>query len=118
MVIKPKGYQVFPDDVVNHISKKLGAKAPLIACVGAEHEVFSEAIMVFVEPAAGQTVTPDEVMDSCQDISAYSRPSHVVILDPGAMPLNRVAKVDMLVLQDRAREIVKDLRSKGGWDRK
>lgn len=118
MVIKPKGYQVFPDDVVNHISKKLGARAPLIACVGAEHEVFSEAIMVFVEPAAGQTVTPDEVMDSCQDISAYSRPSHVVILDPGAMPLNRVAKVDMLVLRDRAKEIVNDLRSKGGWDRK
>ena len=38
------------------------------------------------------------------------------ILGPGEMPLNRVAKTDFVVLKERAAEIVKDLRSKGGWD--
>ncbi len=116
MVIKSRGYQVFPDDVVNHISRKLGYRASLIACVGVEHEIFSEAIMVFVEPAAGETVTPEEVIESCNDISAYSRPSHAVILEPGTMPLNRVAKVDILALRERAKEIVNELRIHGGWD--
>ncbi len=117
MVIKPKGYQVFPDDVVNHISKKLDQRAVQIACVGVEHEIFSEAIMVFVEAAEGQNLTAGDVMEACQDIAAYARPSHVEILKPGTMPLNRVAKVDLLILKERGREIVQRLRSEGGWDK-
>jgi acyl-CoA synthetase (AMP-forming)/AMP-acid ligase II len=74
-VIKTKGYQVYPQDVIDHISKKLGEKATQIACVGVPHGIYMEAIMAFVEPAAGATITPDEVLKTCYDISSYSRPS-------------------------------------------
>ena len=115
-VIKPKGYQVFPDAVAEHISGELEGRVGNVAIVGAEHEVFSEAIMAFVETAAGHTVTAEDVMEACSSIAAYSRPSHVEILAPGEMPLNRVAKTDFVVLKERAAEIAENLRSKGGWD--
>lgn len=117
MVIKPKGYQVFPEDVENHIAGKLKGKVGMVAAVGAAHEVFSEGIVVFVEKAgAGVELTPEEVMAACNDISAYSRPSHVVIVEPEGIPLNRVAKTDYLNLKDMARQVVDELRAKGGWD--
>ncbi|MHB9099597.1 MAG: class I adenylate-forming enzyme family protein [Syntrophales bacterium] len=117
MVIKPKGYQVFPDDVESHISAKLKGRVGMVSVVGVEHEVFIEGIMAFVECLDGQTVTPEEVLEACSDISAYSRPSHVVILKAGEIPLNRVAKTDYLTLRERAAGIVQELRARGGWDR-
>ncbi len=117
LVIKPKGYQVFPEDVERHISAKLKDKVALVSVVGVEHEVFSEGIMAFVECLDGQTLTPEEVIAACGDISAYSRPSHVVILKAGEIPLNRVAKTDYLTLRERAAQVVQELRSRGGWDR-
>jgi len=116
-VIKPKGYNVYPQDVVNHISQKLGARASSIACVGVPHDVYIEAIMAFVEPAPGAGITPEEVIESCSDISSYSRPSHAVILEPGNMPLNRVAKVDYMSLKNKAVKIIDELRENGRWDR-
>ncbi len=117
LVIKPKGYQVFPEDVENHISMKLKGKLSMVACVGVEHEVFSEAIMVFAETLEGQNVTPDDVINACGDISSYSRPSHVVVMKTGEFPLNRVAKTDYMMLKTRAKEIVEDLRKQGKWDK-
>ena len=117
LVIKPKGFQVFPEDVEKHIAVRLAGKVNQVAVVGAEHEVFSEAIVAFVEPVAGATVTPADVELACLDISAYSRPSHVEILEPGDFPLNRVAKTDYLAFRERARAIVERLRDAGAWDR-
>jgi hypothetical protein len=45
------------------------------------------------------------------------RPLHYVILEPGTLPLNRVAKVDTLRLKDLALEEVRRLRERGRWDR-
>ncbi len=45
LVIKPKGYQVYPDDVEAHIAGKLKGRVSMVAVVGVEHEVFSEGIM-------------------------------------------------------------------------
>ncbi len=117
LVIKPKGYQVYPEDVEGHIAGKLKGRVSMVAVVGVEHEVFSEGIMAFVECLPEQSVTPEEVMKACEDISSYSRPSHVVVFKAGELPLNRVAKTDYMVLKDTAKEIVKDLRSKGKWDK-
>jgi hypothetical protein len=44
------------------------------------------------------------------------RPLHYVILEPGAMPLNRTAKVDVVRLQELAKEEVARLRERGRWD--
>ncbi|MCL1864801.1 MAG: acyl--CoA ligase [Spirochaetes bacterium] len=116
-VIKTKGYQVYPQDVINHISKKLGERASSIACIGVPHSIYMEAIMAFVEPSPGAAITPEEVLNMCNDISSYSRPLHVVILDPGTMPLNRVAKVDLIELKKTATQILEDLRKSGKWDK-
>ena len=117
MVIKPKGYQVFPEDVENHIAGKFKGMVTMVAAVGVEHEVFSEGIIVFVEKSRPDVqITPEEVMAACDDISAYSRPSHVAIVEPEGIPLNRVAKTDYLNLKQLAQNIVNDLRAAGGWD--
>jgi hypothetical protein len=44
------------------------------------------------------------------------RPLHYVILEPGAMPLNRTAKVDVVRLQELAKHEVARLRERGRWD--
>gem|GEM_PF-2449117 len=116
LVIKPKGYQVFPEDIEKHISTKLKDTVNMVGVVGAEHEIFSEGIMAFVEAKEGANVTPEEVMAACEDISSYSRPSHVEILKSGELPLNRVAKTDYMVLKERAKELIPELRAAGKWD--
>ena len=45
------------------------------------------------------------------------RPRHYVILEPGQLPLNRVAKTDYVLLKDRAKTEIQALREKGGWDK-
>ncbi len=113
-IIKPKGYQVFPGTVESHISARLGDRLDKVAVVGVPHDIFSEGIMAFVE--SDKDLTPEEVMEACQDISAYSRPSHVKIVEPGSLPLTRSAKVDYLLLAEEAVEIAGKLRDEGGWD--
>ncbi len=116
LVIKPKGYQVFPEDIEKHIALMLKDKVTMVGIVGAEHEVFTEGIMAFVEAKDGVDLTVEEVLDACQDISAYSRPSHVEILKAGNLPLNRVAKTDYMELKKLAKDLVPKLREQGKWD--
>jgi fatty-acyl-CoA synthase len=115
-IIKPKGYQVFPDEVNDYIQQQLPDKIGNIACVGALHEVFTEAIVLFVEKKPNASLTVEEVMKVSEGIAAYKRPSHVVILEPGQMPLNRVAKTDIVTLKAQAKEITEKLRKEGKWD--
>jgi acyl-CoA synthetase (AMP-forming)/AMP-acid ligase II len=116
LVIKPKGYQVFPTEVEDEMTEALKGRVGLCAAVGVSHEVFSEAIMFFVEKVPDQDLTVEELEEAAQNMAAYKRPSHYEILEPGTMPLNRVAKVDYMALKERANQIVEDLRANGGWD--
>ncbi len=117
LVIKPKGYQVFPEDVERHIAGALKGRVNQVAVVGAEHEIFSEAIIAFVEPVEGADLSAADVELACLDIAAYARPSLVELVPLGQFPLNRVAKTDYMELRDRAQAIVERLRAQGGWDR-
>ena len=45
------------------------------------------------------------------------RPLHYVLLEPGEMPLNRVAKIDYVRLAEMARAEVERLRAARRWDR-
>lgn len=116
LLIKPKGFQVFPGDVENAIVSALAGRVSAAACVGAEHAVWTEAIVVFVECAPDATVTAADVHRACGAMASYARPSHVEVVPGGTLPLNRVAKTDYLALRDRAREIVEALRREGKWD--
>jgi len=114
-VLKPSGYQVFPGDVENHISQLTG-KVASVGVVGHAHNKWSEGIIAFVEKRAGVDLGEVELRRHARSLTSYMRPLHYVILEPGSMPLNRTAKVDVTRLQELAKEEVRELRGRGRWD--
>lgn len=115
-VIKPKGYQVFPAQVEDFFCE-MREKVAACAVVGVEHDVFVEGIVAFVEKKPDVELTSGELADYASGIASYMRPLHYVILEPGQMPLNRVAKTDYVQISELAKEEVTQLRASGGWDR-
>ena len=115
-VIKPKGYQVYPAQVEDYLCE-LREKVAAAAVVGVEHDVFVEAIVAFVEKKPGIELTQADLETHGRGLTAYMRPLHYVILEPGQLPLNRVAKTDYVTLSALAKETIAALRAQGGWDR-
>ena len=116
-MIKQKGFNVFPDEVDDHIARMDGVASAEV--VGIPHDLFDEGIFAFVQPTAGATVTAKAVMIHCRQIAAYKCPQHVAIWPADEpFPLTRSAKVDKLALKERAVEVVAALRRDGGWDRR
>jgi len=116
LVIKPKGYNVFPTEVENFIIDAIKEKVESVGVVGMKHAVFTEAIMAFVEKKKGKQVTAEEVAEICKGMAAYKRPSHIVILEYTEMPLNRINKTDYVNLHNMAKLEIEKLRTSGGWD--
>ena len=113
-VIKPAGYQVFPGDVEEHICA-LSGKVASCGVVGVPHPIWVEAIVAFVEKRPGAELTEAELRKHARGLTSYKRPLHYVIVEPGQMPLNRVAKVDTLRLRELAEIEVRQLQSRGRW---
>ncbi len=113
LILKPSGYQVFPGDVENHFCKLEGVA--ICAAVGVPHPVTSEAIVAFMETHAGASVLVTQLERHARSLPAYMRPRHYVLLEPGQMPLNRVAKADYLALRERAMHEVETLKNQGRW---
>ncbi len=112
LMIKPKGYNVFPIEVEAHISKLDGVAS--VGVVGAQHNIFSEGIVAYVQLKPGAELTEEQVMEHCKQIASYKRPSLVVFIDE--MPLNRVAKTDYKILKEKVEHNVKRAREQGKWD--
>ena len=113
-VIKPAGYQVFPGDVEEHICA-LSDKVASCGVVGVPHPIWVEAIVAFVEKRPGVELSEAELRKHARSLTSYKRPLHYVIVEPGQMPLNRVAKVDTLRLRELAEIEVQQLQSRGRW---
>ncbi|MBN9180378.1 MAG: AMP-binding protein, partial [Microbacterium sp.] len=113
-VIKPAGYTVFPGDVENHIAE-LSDKVAAVGVVGVEHPIWVEAIIAFVEKRPGVDLTDVDLKKHARSLTSYMRPLHYVVVEPGQLPLNRVAKIDTLRLQDLAAEEVRQLKARGRW---
>jgi len=116
-VIKPKGYQVYPPEIEDFLMSKLKDKIQNIAIVGAKHDVFTEGVVCYIEKKPGSDITVEEVNKASEGMASYKRPSLVILLDAGQMPLNRVAKTDLKVLSEMAKTATEDLRKNGGWDK-
>ncbi|MFX1535786.1 MAG: class I adenylate-forming enzyme family protein [Promethearchaeota archaeon] len=114
-VVKPKGYQVFPGEVEAYIAEL--DKVASVAVVGVPHEVYSEGIIAFVEKKPDITLTTEEVMEYCKGIASYKRPGHIIILEQGQIPLNRVGKTDYVIVKEKALEEIEKLRAEGKWDK-
>ena len=115
-VIKPAGHQVFPGDVERHLSQ-LTASVALCGVVGARHEVFSEAIVAFIEKHPDAEISEKQLRAHARELISYMRPMHYVLMEPGGMPLNATTKTDYLKLHDMAEDEVARLRAAGKWDR-
>lgn len=113
LILKPSGFQVFPGDVENHFCFLEGVAA--CAAVGVAHPIISEAIVAFVEMRPGAVVELFQLERHARDLASYKRPRHYVLLDPGQMPLNRMAKADYNVLKERAVKEVEALKLQGRW---
>ena len=110
------GNQVFPGDIEKHFAK-LADKVGECGVVGVDHSLWSEAVFAFIEKRPGVELTEVELRRHARGLTSYMRPLHYVILEPGELPLNRVAKVDTLRLKELAMEEVRRLRERGRWDR-
>jgi len=113
-VIKPAGYQVFPGEVEEHICA-LEEKVASCGVVGVPHPIWVEAIVAFVEKRPGVELTEAELRKHARSLTSYKRPLHYVIVEPGQMPLNRVAKIDTLRLRELAEVEAKNLQQRGRW---
>ena len=112
LMIKPKGYNVFPIEVEEHISKLDGVAS--VGVVGAYHNIFTEGIVAYVQLKPGAILSEEQVIEHCKQIASYKRPSLVVFIDE--IPLNRVAKTDYKILKERVEQDVKKAREQGKWD--
>ncbi|MBD3353359.1 MAG: AMP-binding protein [Candidatus Lokiarchaeota archaeon] len=111
-VIKPKGYQVYPPEVEEHIAKL--PEVSLAAVVGAKHEVYSEGVVAFVELNRGKQITKKKLKEHCRQLAGYKRPSLFVFLDQ--IPLNRVDKTDYHDLNKIVGKYIEEERAAGRWD--
>ncbi len=114
-VIKSFGHQIYPGDVESHICS-LAEKVGSCVVVGAPHEIAAEAVVALVEKKLAVELELKELIQHARILPPYMRPRHWIILEPGKMPLNRLAKPDYLRAQEMAREEVAELRARGEWD--
>jgi fatty-acyl-CoA synthase len=114
LVIKPKGYQVHPAQIEQHFADS----EPLVAscaAVGQPHDLFGEAVVLFVAPKMGQELSRSRLESHAQGIASYMRPSHYVMFEAGGMPLNRTGKTDYHRLKQLAAAEIERLRALGQW---
>lgn len=116
-VIKSFGHQIYPGDVESHICS-LTEKVANCVVVGAPHEVVSEAVVALVEKKPAVDLNLNELERHARTLPPYMRPRHWIILEPGKLPLNRLAKPDYLRAQELARHEIAQLRARGEWDSK
>jgi acyl-CoA synthetase (AMP-forming)/AMP-acid ligase II len=114
-VIKSFGYQVFPGDVEAHVGN-LAEKVANSVIVGVAHEVAGEAIVAIVEKRPGVELAVQELERHARSLATYMRPRHWIVVEPGQMPLNRLAKPDHQRAQEMANQEIAALRARGEWD--
>ena len=79
------------------------------AVVGVPDPAFGESVMAFVKLKAGQSVTPEQLIEHCRPhIASYKKPKHIRFLDE--LPRNSSGKVVKRELRERARTEVAGVR--------
>lgn len=111
-VIKPKGYQVYPPEVEEHIQKI--PEISLVGVIGAKHEVFTEGVVAFLEPMPGKKIDLKKVKEHCREMAGFKRPSLFIVIDQ--IPLNRVDKTDYQELHKLVVPHIEKERAAGRWD--
>lgn len=100
-VIKPKGYQIVPNEIEDFfVSKGNKLNINRAFAVGIKDPVYSEKIVLFVEKSEDKVeIKEEDLIKLAEGLTAYKRPTHYHVVNKGEVPLNRTAKVDYLALQ-------------------
>ncbi len=114
-MVKQKGYNVFPNEVEEHIAGLEGVD--MVDVIGMRHKVFDEGVFAFVRAKQDAELTVENVLEHCEQIASYKRPQHVELWPHDKQfPLSRSGKVDKLVLEKLAEDTISKLRAEGKWD--
>jgi len=113
-IIKPKGFLVFSGQIEEFFCKN--DKVSACAIVGLDHNIFSEAIMAFIQKRKNVELTIEEIEKHARELPSYMRPLHYVLIEPNQIPLNRLGKIDYVRINEMAAKQVELLRLSGAWD--
>jgi crotonobetaine/carnitine-CoA ligase len=101
--IKRGGENVSASEVENRVTTHEAIQAA--AAVAIPDEIRDEAILLFVQPVEGETITEDEVLEYCrQHLAKFKVPSRVELRD--RLPTTSVGKIDKHTLRAEAATIV------------
>jgi acyl-CoA synthetase (AMP-forming)/AMP-acid ligase II len=114
LVIKPKGYQVHPAQIEQHFAE-LSSEVAACAAVGQPHDLYGEAVVLYVVAKTGAELCRSRLEAHAQGIASYMRPCHYVLLEEGHLPLNRTGKTDYHRIKQLAADEVARLRTLGQW---
>lgn len=96
-VIIRGGHNVYAGDVEDVVYEHPAVREA--AVVGIPHEVLGEDVAAFVVPVEGAELSPQDVIDWCEDrVADYKRPRHVRIVSE--LPRNAMGKVLKRELRD------------------
>ncbi len=94
------GENVYPLEVVQCI-ESMGADIADAAVIGVPDDHWGEALVAFVVPASGSSITPEEIIDFCaRELARYKRPKRVVFLE--SLERNAAGKISKQNLLDVA----------------
>ena len=119
-IIKPKGYQVYPPEVEEHLARH--KSVALAGVIGVHHETYSEGVVAFIEFERGKEASVADLKAHCKSLAGYKRPSLFVFtrdvstFEDGLMPLNRTEKTDYQLLKKAIVPIIEAERAAGRWD--
>lgn len=98
------GFNVYPPDVEAVLNAH--PEVTLSAVVG-RAVPGNEEVIAFVQPAAGSSLTPDELKAfAAERLSAYKRPSHIVFMEN--LPATATGKILKSRLRELAEQVGKD----------
>jgi|Deesub1362A_J573_1020465.scaffolds.fasta_scaffold00040_76 acyl-CoA synthetase (AMP-forming)/AMP-acid ligase II len=102
-IIRVGSYTVLPMEVEEIIMKDQRIAAA--AVIGMPHEIYGEVVWAVVVPKPGETVSEEEIIESCKkELADFKVPRKVIVRE--SIPMTRLGKADRIRLKD---EIMKEI---------
>jgi acyl-CoA synthetase (AMP-forming)/AMP-acid ligase II len=115
MMIRTKGYNVYPKEVEDALKAHPNIKDAIV--LGRPHRIFDEAIIAFIQPNPPlniSEITPEFCDKAVEDLAGYKKP--LLFIPISNLPMNRVTKTDLHELITLVDQKIDQMRKEGGYD--